>query len=277
MDPSLAASKINDFNPDFVHLHLDHLYVMEPMIKCKHIAITNHDGYAEWIELRPKDYHEHVIDGTKKFGGYHICPSERLRQFYINTFKIPENVVFSVINGANPDSIRFDESVVYTDKTLCLGQIHEDSRKNQHFLSTCNANIDFAGGLNRFAVFTSPNYLGSWTKQDVYEKLTQYPNLILLSKGEAAPLVVVEAMMAGLGVVVSERAAANLDTTLPWVDVIPSKYVYDADYVKNVVETNRLNSIKWRHDIRNYSVNRYSWKSIIDGYNLLVKHKILKW
>jgi hypothetical protein len=55
--------------------------------------------------------------------------------------------------------------------------------------------------------------LGEWDKETLYKNLTHYGNLVLLSDGEAHPLVCMEALASGLGVVVCEWGKANLDTT----------------------------------------------------------------
>ena len=54
--------------------------------------------------------------------------------------------------------------------------------------------------------------MGEWSKKHLYKNLTHYGNLVLLSDGEAHPLVCMEAFAAGLGVVVTEWGKANLDT-----------------------------------------------------------------
>ena len=96
--------------------------------------------------------------------------------------------------------------------------------------------------------------------------MTEYANLILLSDGEADPLVVKEALIAGLGVVVSECASANLDRNLPFIDVVPNHKLNDLEYVTGVIERNRRESIKNRKEIRQYALERFSWKKVIEKY-----------
>jgi hypothetical protein len=64
------------------------------------------------------------------------------------------------------------------------------------------------------------NYLGEWDKTDLYSKLSNYANLVLLSDGEADPLVVKEALICGLGLVLTKTASANLDLNLPFINII---------------------------------------------------------
>ena len=57
--------------------------------------------------------------------------------------------------------------------------------------------------------------------------------MLLLSDGEnGTPLVIKEALIAGLGVVVSKYAAHDLDKSLPFVTVIPDDKWNDIEYVE---------------------------------------------
>ena len=61
-------------------------------------------------------------------------------------------------------------------------------------------------------------------------------------------------MAAGLGLVISEEATANLDVTKPFIDVIPRNEINNKQYVKEVIEKNRKTSLSMRRDIRNYCI-----------------------
>ena len=100
----------------------------------------------------------------------------------------------------------------------------------------------------------------------MYSNLTEYGNLVLLSEGEADPLVVKEGLIAGLGVVVSECASANLDASLPFITVIPNDKLDDINFVFKKIVQNRLASIKMREEIREYALSKFSWDKIIDDY-----------
>ena len=97
----------------------------------------------------------------------------------------------------------------------------------------------------------------------MYQRLTEYGNLVLLSDGEADPLVVKEALMAGLGVVVSECAKANLDETLAFITVISNDRLLDMDYVEQKIKENRDQSIPLRKSICEYAFHHFSWRSSI--------------
>ena len=96
--------------------------------------------------------------------------------------------------------------------------------------------------------------------------MTEYGNLVLLSSGEADPLVVKEALVAGLGVVVSECASANLDITKPWITVIPNDKLDDLEYVKNKISENINSALTNRNEIREYGLTRFGWSQILKEY-----------
>jgi glycosyltransferase involved in cell wall biosynthesis len=108
--------------------------------------------------------------------------------------------------------------------------------------------------------------LGEWKKEYLYEHLTDYNNLVLLSDGEAHPLVCCEALVAGLGLVLSEYAAANLDLSKPFITVIPDNKLNDVKYVEEKIKENRETCKKMRKEIREYGLNNFSWENIVKLY-----------
>ena len=113
----------------------------------------------------------------------------------------------------------------------------------------------------------SKNYLGEWEKDYLYDNLTDYGNLVLLSDGEAHSLVIMEAFAAGLGVVVSQWATANLDLSKEFITVIPEDKVDDLEYVEKAIIENREYSVNNREEILEYS-KQFDWTSVIQNYFL---------
>ena len=162
-------------------------------------------------------------------------------------------------NGANDELFRFTTNPKFPKRTICLARI--ETRKGQYKLQ-CDASVYFAGRYeNSNFDINSERYMGEWTKSELYENLTNYGNLVLLSDGEAHALVVAEALVAGLGVVVSESAASNLDTNLPFVDVVPN-----GTDPCDIIRKNRETSINMRSKIREYGIKIFGWKIITDRY-----------
>ena len=65
-----------------------------------------------------------------------------------------------------------------------------------------------------------------------------------------------------MGLVISEYSAANLDTNLPFIDVIPEEKIQDIEYVSNILEQNRKVSVRMRKEIREYATT-FSWEKIV--------------
>ena len=98
--------------------------------------------------------------------------------------------------------------------------------------------------------------------------------MVLLSDGEAHSLSCLEGIMAGLGLVISEYCTANLDTSLPFIDVIPESKIADEEFVRKTIAINRQKSIGMRKDIRKYAIDNFSWKVVVEKYNNLL-HNII--
>jgi hypothetical protein len=90
-------------------------------------------------------------------------------------------------------------------------------------------------------------------------------NFILLSSVEnTTPLVVKEALICGLGVVVSEEVSVELDTSLNFIDVIPEDKIEDLSYIEDVLEKNSKYSIKNRNQIREYGIKTFGLSNILE-------------
>jgi len=254
--------KCNSINPDFVHIQYDEFFDIVDYIECDNIAITSHYGYLE----QPHKYggYSRIFDGFLKMKkGRIFALSQSIADVYIKN-GFDSNRVSVVPNGVRDDLFSFSENCKYEDKSIYLAKV--DYRKRQHLFHNIE-NLYFAGNItdNRYNM---NNYLGEWGKDYLYVNLTNYANLVLLSDGEAHPLVCMEAMSAGLGLVLSEYATANLDLNLPFIDVIPETKISDISYVSDVIQNNRIKSISMRDSIRNYVIDNFSWDVIVNKYYL---------
>lgn len=250
---------INSFSPDFVHIHYDEFIDLYPYIQYP-CAITSHFGYLE----RPNMFNGY-INVANKFS--EICPnifclSKEISNVYELMFHIPKEKLYVSPNGTNTKNFNFAETPKYPDRSIYLAKI--DYRKRQHLFQTIDS-LWYAGNNADPRFDTSKNYLGEWSKGNLYKELTNYGNLVLLSDGEAHPLVCMEAFAAGLGVVVSEWGKANLDLDKKFITVIPEDKINDLSYVEESIIQNREYSIEHRNEILEYSKS-FDWKSIIEKY-----------
>tara|TARA_R110000851_G_scaffold67262_8_gene151998 strand:+ start:4287 stop:5219 length:933 start_codon:yes stop_codon:yes gene_type:complete len=255
------VAQTNEFNPDFVQIHYDPYWNICNQFECKNVAITSHYGY---------------LDQPTKFGGYGgifngflslknkiFALSPTIRDRYVSSGFDPTRI-HVVPNGVRNDLFQFKGECERPNDSIYLAKI--DYRKRQHKFHDI-PNLYFAGNIAD-ARYNKHNYLGEWSKQHLYVNLTTFANLVLLSDGEAHPLVCLEAMSAGLGLVVSEWATANLDTTLPFIDVIQENKISDITYVTKVIEENKVKSIGMRKEIRQYVLDNFSWDTIINDFFL---------
>jgi len=265
--------EINNNNYTIVHIMYDDHITMVPFLKLDiKIFYTSHYAYItqEGFETKQQHYFRNIflkaIENRERININAI--SEEIRKKYIQ-YGFPENKINVIQNGARDDVFEFKEKGLKSDKSIYLAKI--EKRKRQYVYQNING-IDFVGNYHDSPFNKeNSNYLGEWDKDKLYKNLSDYGNLILLSDGEADPLVVKEALLCGLGVVISECSAANLDEK-DFITVIPNTKLNDIEYVRREIIKNRLISIKNREVIRNYGMEKFSWNNIINKYISIINN-----
>ena len=255
-DARQIIGEINAFRPDFVHVHYDEFIPIVPFIQYPN-AITSHFGYLERREMF--NGYINVANEFQRIKPNIFCLSEGIQKVYNVMFDISKEQTWITPNGVNIESFAYVDDPTYPDRSIYLAKI--DYRKRQHMFQSIDS-LWFAGNLadNRFN--TSKNYLGEWSKDKLYNELTEYGNLVLLSDGEAHPLVCMEALVSGLGVVVCEWGKANLDTSKEFITVIPENKIDDIEYVEQKIIENREYSVKHREEIRAYG-REFDWVNVL--------------
>lgn len=249
---------LQKINPDIVHLHYGSHFEIMPHIKCRKI-ITNHDGSF----LLSMQFHESIVRKYLYDCEFFILTTWE-RDFLLNIGISPQKVRI-LPNGVDFNAFSFKEEPTFHNSSICLGKI--DKRKNQAFIQSLNTGVYFAG-QNTISEFNSldEKYLGIWTREEVYKNLTDYTNLVLISELELQPLVCLEALSAGLGLVISEAAAQNLDASLPFITIIPQNLIHNAEIVSTSISNNReICGHIGRNKIRDYA-SKFDWSNIIKKY-----------
>jgi glycosyltransferase involved in cell wall biosynthesis len=257
-DQNSILERINEINPDIVHLHYGRHWEIIPHIKCRKI-ITNHDGsFSE-----SKKFHESIVRDYLYDCEFFILTTWE-RDFLLNIGISPKKIKI-VPNGVDFYKFNFKNEPTFPNHSICLGKI--DHRKNQSFIQSLNCNVNFVG-QNTISEFNSldPLYIGPWNRDQVYQNLTDYTNLVLISQLELQPLVCLEALSAGLGLVISDAASQNLDCSLPFITVIPQHLIYNAEIVSSAILNNRDICLHiGREKIREYA-SSFDWKNIARKY-----------
>jgi len=254
---------VNRCRPDVVHLHQYPLSGVLKKIRAPVKIFTSHSGYEISRLAAFRFLVEHLFSYLKD-GQLVFVLSPVWRRKFLDCGYHPAEV-FVTPNGADHHRFRFRKTPLHPNRSIYLGRILDNKR--QHLYQAIDS-MDFAGphGGEKFDQ-TRANYLGEWTREHLYAHLSDYANLVILSKVEvAAPLVVLEALVCGLGVVVSEAASVNLDTSRPWITVIPEQKVTDIDFVAGEIARNREISLRHREQIRAYGIDNFSWETLIPRY-----------
>ena len=267
--PVEILQQINSFRPDFVHVQYDDFIELCPYIQYPN-AITSHFGYLEQPN-RWDYYGQRIVPSFAKIKPNVFCLSYGIKEIYQKVIQIPQQNLFVTPNGVNTSKFRYTDMPIFGHRSIYLAKI--DYRKRQHLFQSIDS-LHFAGNNSDPNFNTDKNYLGEWSKQHLYENLTEYGNLVLLSDGEAHPLVCMEALAAGLGVVVCEWGAANLDVSKEFITVIPEIKINDIDYIEKRIIDNRNYSVKNRKEICDYA-KQFDWISVIEKTYVPTIEKII--
>ena len=267
-DPKKIIQKVNGFKPDFVHIHYDdwvglYNYIQYPC------ACTSHFGYLEREEMF--NGYVNIANAFAQIKPRMFCLSEGIKKVYSVLMNIPKEKLFISPNGVNTSAFRSTDAPHHADRSIYLAKV--DYRKRQHLFQSIDS-LYYVGNIADERFDKEKNYLGEWSKEFLYNNLTEYGNLVLLSDGEAHPLVCMEAFAAGLGVVVTEWGKANLDVDKKFITVIPEKHIGDIEFLEYEIVKNREYSINHREEILEYS-EKFDWINVVRDHYIPNIEKIL--
>ena len=270
-NPNKMLNQMHEFEPDFVHINYDDWVPLYPHIKYP-CACTTHFAYLN-IDRRDMmgPYKERVFDMFSLIKPVVFGLSDTVNRAYQYLAGIPQEKLFLNPNGVMLDNFRVTDDPKHSEASIYLAKI--DHRKRQ-FLFQKIKSLYYAGNIAEDRFDQSKNYLGEWKKETLFENHTEYGNLVLLSDGEAHPLVVAEAFSAGLGVVLSEWATANLDLNRIFISVVPEDMIYITKYIEHKITQNREYSIHNRQEILDYA-KEFEWTRILTDYYLPNIEKVI--
>ena len=268
-DPRQVIQMINEYRPDFVHINYDDWVPIYPYIQYP-CAVTTHFAYIERPNMMG-GYKERVFDQFTRIKPNVFGLSNGINDVYHNLAGIPRDRLFLNPNGVNLQKFKSTSRPTNPDRSIYLAKV--DSRKRQHMFQSIDS-LWYAGNIADSRFDKAKNYLGEWDKEKLHRMLTNYGNLVLLSDGEAHPLVCPEAFAAGLGVVISQWAAANLDTSKEFITVIPEDKINNLEYVEQKIIENREYSVNNRDEILDYA-KQFEWSRILSEYFLPNVDKVI--
>tara|TARA_R100000808_G_scaffold24932_1_gene59558 strand:+ start:36372 stop:37307 length:936 start_codon:yes stop_codon:yes gene_type:complete len=260
-DLNEIVKQANSKDYDAVHLHYDAYAHLMNHIECPNKFVTSHYPFLE----NPEPQYTWIYTDCKDSGCKIVALSEGIKNAFIERGCDSDQVIV-LPNGVDSKLYNFKEdNIKYPCKSIYLAKI--EPRKRQTLVQDKGLGIHFAGGVHDQSFNPAEGeYIGELTKKQIYEGLTEYANMVLLSTAEAHPVVGIEALASGLGLVLSEFAHANLDTDLPFITVIPEEKVNDVDYLRSAIEENRVTSLAMRSEIRQYAIDNFDWSNIMKKY-----------
>ena len=267
-DPREIIKRINDYKPDFVHIHYDDWVGLYDYIQYP-CACTSHFGYLEREEMFGG--YVNIANAFRTIKPRIFCLSEGIKKVYNVLMDIPKEKLFISPNGVNCSAFRSTDAPHHAERSIYLAKI--DYRKRQHLFQSIDS-LYYAGNIADERFDKDKNYLGEWSKEFLYNNLTEYGNLVLLSDGEAHPLVCMEAFAAGLGVVVTEWGKANLDVDKEFITVIPEKHIGDIEFLEYEIVKNREYSINHREEILKYA-QTFDWINVVKDHYIPNIEKVL--
>ena len=250
-------SKVNNGNFDIVHLHYDVFIDIIPRLKNTKIVVSSHFPFIN----NPEKYgnYRSIFNQLIKNDTHHLFASS-LKDIntYVNNGADINKVFLSKL-GVKSDSYNYNE-IAELDKTLCFSQII--NRKRQYLIQDID-NIDFYGRMDD-RTFKSKNYFGELERDILNETITKYSNFILVSSVEnTTPLVVKEALICGLGVVVSESVGVELDGTKDFITILDEDSINNREKLIDAINENKKISITKRNEIRKYGIENFDVEKLL--------------
>jgi hypothetical protein len=263
-DRELIKFEVEHGKYDVVHLHYDvfHDIIDDLVPLCKKLVVSSHYPYVNTPHMWGKDNYGPVVQKYAANRNFHIfCSSQKDFNTWVEFGANPNRVWLSKL-GVRPYPYKFDEFASW-DRTLCFSQIVD--RKRQYLLEGIDT-VDFMGRMEFGGKFDrkNSNYKGEVIREKLNEYITCYSNMVLLSEVEnTTPLVIKEGLICGLGIVCSEAITPELDTSKPWIDVIPESQINNIDHILNVIDNNKKVSKQYRKEIREYGINEFGLENIL--------------
>lgn len=263
--------KIKKYN--VILLHYDFYYPLFWILWIKNVFLISHNAY-----FTKKDSYHIIYKVIFYFilkSNHFLALSQDIKNYLLeNNFKWTVDIV---PNWIEVDKFKFNKNG--NNKLICLWRIEE--RKKQvdliRILKDKNIKIDIIWPISdsRYdekLLDNSINYKWVWSRQQVYNNLTDYSALILLSDWEAHPLVVSEALCSWLSVIISKEASANLDTHKKFIKIVDINQKNLAEVIKSVISEND----SYRLECSKYIDENFSYKKRIDNLLVLFNNYIWK-
>lgn len=266
-DLQSVIKQINDTDYQFVHCEFDdYVGILSQHCNKPIYATTHYAGITQWKTYNPGygPIHQGVLNAS---GGI-IALSEQIAEVYKRDGF--SKTIYTLRNGTEVGRISFSKTPSIR-KAICVGKI-EPRKRQAKLAELCKGKVEleFVGPLHdpTFKENSTCRYLGEWTREQLYENLTNYSCLVLASDAEASPLVTVEGIAAGLPLAITDVCDANLKDFygkyLDWnrAETIP-------DTINQTIEMGQDESIRLYQ--RNTAEQCFDWDIIVREYLAIIE------
>lgn len=202
-----AFSKFPKITLSHYDMHAKKALIFSRACRSRLVSIS-HYGYAGFTEKWSPDYRKLARSFTQS--KLVICLSDLILETLSENFPDSEYIVFNNRLTAAPTKGNHAKMALY------LGKIEPRKRQAEIIELVRNYNFDlhFVGPIadprvDPNLLFSSVDYLGEWSREEVVQRLGEYKVLVLASDGEADALVIHEALLAGLVVVATKSASGS--------------------------------------------------------------------
>ena len=197
-----------------------------------------------------------------QYAPYHLVLRDDIKDLILD--RNPSAICATQVNGA--ETAEFKCRALGNGKAIYVGRIQERKGQNRTALLLKDSGIEchFVGPVMEDVTISDElraKMVGSWDREKLHDHLCDYSCLILLSEAEGQPLVVIEALAAGIPVVVSPDAAWNLDTSKPFIFV-----AVDDNQVVEMVRRAISVRDQYSAEIRAYAQEVFDYDVVIDNY-----------
>ncbi len=243
---------------DVIHCHAEKPVEVLSKLKGLLVVATTHNP------LNPNSLDESELKALRRchFAPFHFILRADIEPLILE--RNPQAICSVLPNGVEVHE--FATAQTGNGKAIIVGRIQARKRQDECAQRLANEGVEcHVVGPDYGEIHPSPELrnamIGEWDRQTLHKRLCEYSCLVLLSKSEGQPLVVVEALAAGIPVVISPACTGNLDLSKPFIHVIERDEQLTPAVHKAIAQRDALTS-----QIRTYAEQNFDYDSLVQRY-----------
>jgi len=275
MQSDMMLHDLNNGGYDFVHCHSDSLALPCATHLAGTYAISSYDGrWSSFASKRPP------LDGAVDPFAYWIKDTFRApallppATFIADEYRRLGYRGFLERLPTGVEATVFAKAARGSKQAVCVGPV--GARLRQAMLAEWTEGrvpVDFVGPWDKahhpaFGRYAPGRYLGQWPRTTMYDTLTEYRCLVLLSVSDSAPAICRAALAAGLSLVITPACAADLGSP-EFIHVLSEEELRRDTLVAAIENACEANDRR-RSDIIAYAHDRWDFSATIPRYLELV-------